>query len=67
MFDNSPLGTVLRGDLELTRVAQQIRDGELWALAINATSYTTGQAVTFFQGRRRSQPGNAPGGAASGP
>jgi NTE family protein len=66
MFDNSPLGTVLRGDLELTRVAQQIRDGELRALAINATSYTTGQAVTFFQGspaiaawqrtRRRGEP-----------
>jgi NTE family protein len=50
MFDNSPLRTVLRGDLELTRVARQIRDGELRALAINATSYTTGQAVTFFQG-----------------
>ena len=50
MLDNSPLGTVLRGDLELTRIAQQIRDGALRALAINATSYTTGQAVTFFQG-----------------
>jgi NTE family protein len=50
MLDNSPLGSVLRGDVDLTRVAQQIRDGELWALAINATSYTTGQAVTFFQG-----------------
>lgn len=66
MLDNSPLGVVLRGDLELTRIADQIRDGELWALAINATSYTTGQAVTFFQGspaisawqrtRRRGQP-----------
>jgi len=66
MLDNSPLGTVLRGDVDLTRVAQQIRDGELWALAINATSYTTGQAVTFFQGspaiaawrrtRRRGEP-----------
>ncbi|HEX9278937.1 MAG TPA: patatin-like phospholipase family protein [Casimicrobiaceae bacterium] len=50
MLDNSPLGTVLRGDLELARIARQIRDGELRALAINATSYTTGQAVTFFQG-----------------
>jgi len=50
MLDNSPLRSVLRGDLELARVAQQIRDGALRALAINATSYTTGQAVTFFQG-----------------
>ena len=50
MLDNSPLRSVLRGDLELARVAQQIRDGALRALSINATSYTTGQAVTFFQG-----------------
>jgi NTE family protein len=50
MLDNSPLRSVLRGGLELARVAQQIRDGALRALAINATSYTTGQAVTFFQG-----------------
>ena len=66
MLDNSPLRSVLRGDLELARVAQQIRDGALRALAINATSYTTGQAVTFFQGspaiaawqrtRRRGEP-----------
>ena len=66
MLDNSPLRNVLRGDLELTRIAQQIRDGALRALAINATSYTTGQAVTFFQGspailpwqrtRRRGEP-----------
>ena len=66
MLDNSPLRNVLRGDLELTRIAQQIGDGALRALAINATSYTTGQAVTFFQGspailpwqrtRRRGEP-----------
>ncbi len=50
MLDNSPLRTVLTGDLELTRIERHVRDGRLRALAINATSYTTGQAVTFFQG-----------------
>jgi NTE family protein len=50
MLDNSPLGGVLRGDLALERVAQHVDSRRLHALAINATSYTTGQAVTFFQG-----------------
>jgi NTE family protein len=50
MLDNSPLGGVLRADLEIERVAEHVGSGKLHALAINATSYTTGQAVTFFQG-----------------
>jgi NTE family protein len=50
MLDNSPLGTVLRKALALEQIAEHIRSERLWALAINATSYTTGQAVTFFQG-----------------
>jgi NTE family protein len=50
MLDNSPLRSVLRKDLDLGRVAHHIREGRLRALAINATSYTTGYAVTFFQG-----------------
>jgi NTE family protein len=50
MLDNLPLRTVLTADLELTRIERHVRDGQLRALAINATSYTTGQAVTFFQG-----------------
>jgi NTE family protein len=47
-------------------VAQQVQDGMLRALAINATSYSTGHAVTFYQGtssiapwrrtRRRGEP-----------
>ena len=48
MLDNSPLRRVL-GELDFGRVAQHLRDGALRALAINATSYTTGQAVSFFQ------------------
>ncbi|MDQ2964131.1 MAG: patatin-like phospholipase family protein [Pseudomonadota bacterium] len=66
MLDNSPLRSLLRRNLELDRIAEKIRNGELRAVAINATSYTTGQAVTFFQGapeiaawqrtRRRGEP-----------
>ena len=56
MLDNSPLRRGLANELDLTRIEQHVRDGALSALSINATSYTTGQAVTFFQG----SPGIAP-------
>jgi NTE family protein len=49
MLDNSPLRAVLGADLDLRRIGQHVRDGNLRALSINATSYTTGQAVSFFQ------------------
>jgi NTE family protein len=49
MLDNSPLRAVLGADLDLPRIGQHVRDGNLRALSINATSYTTGQAVSFFQ------------------
>lgn len=50
MLDNSPLRSLLEGYLDLDRLAAQIANGRLSALAVNATSYTTGHAVTFFQG-----------------
>ena len=37
-----------------TRLDRMIEHGRLRALAVNATSYRTGQAVTFFQGTRTS-------------
>jgi len=50
MLDHAPLRALLGKDLDFSRIAEHLRDGNLSALAINATSYTTGQAVTFFQG-----------------
>jgi NTE family protein len=50
LLDNSPLRAFLGEDLALERIGQHVRDGTLRALSINATSYTTGQAVTFYQG-----------------
>jgi len=49
MLDNSPLATLLARNLEFARIDSQIAAGNLRALGINATSYTSGQAVTFFQ------------------
>lgn len=66
MFDNSPLRKLLRRELDRGSIAAQLDSGHLRALAINATSYTTGHAVTFYQGlpaivpwqrtRRRGEP-----------
>jgi NTE family protein len=49
MLDNSPLETLLARHLDFERIDSQIASGSLRALGINATSYTSGQAVTFYQ------------------
>ena len=66
MLDNAPLRSLLKRQLDLSLVDAQVRSGMLRALAINATSYTTGHAVTFYEGapdllpwrrtRRRGEP-----------
>ena len=50
MLDNTPLRSLLERHLDLDRVDGQIRSENLRALGINATSYTTGHAVTFYHG-----------------
>jgi NTE family protein len=50
MLNNAPLRGLLERNIDLARVASQIRADTLRALAISATSYTTGHSVTFFQG-----------------
>ena len=56
MFDNRPLRSLLRRELDAPRIAAHIASGTLRALAINATSYSTGHAVTFYQGDPALQP-----------
>lgn len=56
MFDNRPLRSLLRRELDAERIAKHIAAGRLRALAINATSYATGHAVTFYQGDPAIQP-----------
>ncbi|HTQ00638.1 MAG TPA: patatin-like phospholipase family protein [Casimicrobiaceae bacterium] len=66
LLDNTPLAELLARGFDFSRVARQIDRGHLRALSINATSYTTGHAVSFFQGaptvspwrrtRRRGEP-----------
>ena len=49
MLDNTPLRSLLESHLDLDRIDAHIRSENLRALSINATSYTTGHAVTFYQ------------------
>ena len=49
LLDNSPLASLLRSGIDVGRVKQHIESGHLRALSINATSYGTGHAVTFFE------------------
>ena len=56
MLDNTPLERLLRRALAFDRLDDRIRDGRLVALAVNATSYTTGHAVTHYQGATTVQP-----------
>lgn len=50
MLDNAPLAHTIGREIDLARLDRMIKQGALRALAVNATSYATGQAVTYFQG-----------------
>lgn len=51
LLDASPLGDLLRKEVEGPRIAAMIEEGYLKAFAVTASSYATGNSVTFFQGR----------------
>ncbi len=48
LLDNSPLRELLNEFIPLQRVAENLREGHLRALAVTALSYGSGQHVTFF-------------------
>jgi NTE family protein len=50
LLDNAPLARTIADHIDLTRLDRMIKQGALRALAVNATSYATGHAVTFFEG-----------------
>jgi NTE family protein len=50
LFDTTPLGELLARAVPLERIPAQIAAGRLHALAVATTSYTSGQAVAFFDG-----------------
>jgi NTE family protein len=56
LLDNSPLVDLLRRYLDFSAIERSIDAGHLAALSITCSGYSSGQSVTFFQGRPGTQP-----------
>jgi len=50
LLDNSPQRTFIESHIRLARVQQAIDSGALRALAVTASSYSSGHSVSYFQG-----------------
>lgn len=51
LFDAAPLRTFLGRHLPMAGIAEAVRSGDLYALAITAAGYHSGKAYTFIQGQ----------------
>ena len=49
LLDNTPLAGLLAGMVPLERLPQLLQDGHLQSLAVTASSYSSGEHVTFFE------------------
>jgi len=56
LLDNTPLHKMLGDLIDLDRIDQLLADGHLKALAVSASSYTSGSHVTFYQSLEQHQP-----------
>ena len=56
LLDNAPLGDLLRKGLDFSTIQGAIDRGDLVAVSITCSGYTSGQSVTFFQGAPGLQP-----------
>lgn len=56
LLDTAPLRELLARVVPLERLRAQVQQGQLHALAVATTSYTTGQAVAFFDGDSSIEP-----------
>lgn len=66
LLDNAPLRQLLGDGLDFSRIGKAIDSGALHSVSITCSGYSSGQSVSFFQGRadlegwRRSQRVGAP-------
>lgn len=51
LFNNAPLRELLTRDVDFDCVAEAIKSGQLDALAITASGYTSSKSVSFFQAK----------------
>jgi NTE family protein len=56
MLDNTPLHGLLAEMIDLGRIERLIADGHLDALAVSASSYTSGSHVTFYESAAELEP-----------
>lgn len=56
LLDNTPLAGLLHRVLDLPRLDANLADGTLHALAITASSYSSGHHLTFYQSAARVEP-----------
>lgn len=56
LLDNTPLAGLLHHALDLPRLDAALADGVLHALAITASSYSSGHHITFYQAAREIAP-----------
>ena len=56
LLDNAPLSDLLQRLVPLDRLPELVRLGHMQALAVTASSYGTGDHVTFFEGDKRIMP-----------
>jgi NTE family protein len=56
LLDNAPLAELLTRLVPLERLPDLIRQGHMQALAVTASSYSSGEHVTFYEGDKRLLP-----------
>jgi NTE family protein len=56
LLDNEPLRELLSDYVRFRHIEEAIASGELRAVCVTAMSYSSGQSVTFFQGREDLEP-----------
>ncbi len=56
LLDTSPMRSLLTETMPISRLSQQFRSGTVRGVAVSATSYSNGLAVTFFDGHRSIAP-----------
>lgn len=56
LLDNTPLRGVLNQLVPLERLPELIRNGHMQALAVSASSYSSGEHITFYEGDKRLMP-----------
>ena len=58
LFDNAPLVNLLQKMIDLNRLERVMAQGDLHALAITTSDYSSGRNVTFYQSHNPLQPWN---------